>query len=1647
MSASEKVLDAIQLLTDSLVQKAGYDKTIQAQIISCEDATIGKYKCRYQDAIIYAYTNSADVIFNTGAYVYILVPGGDMKKEKTIIGTTQKLGINYISQAEGDQVYDIIGNNCITSDNKFYLNSNNKNYKYAIYQYGKTSDVNFDITALNQYIQQSSSLIIGGIFKTSIPPERQSRGHYGIAYNLRFLDNTSNQQVVRSYVIDEDNMVDNPYRLIYQTRQYQIFDIDGANFIRVQSIYIFNKDFPGADGEITDIKLSQGDIEITALELSGAVKMSESEISGVAISFYTPRGTFFTDSSISTDYKTITAQVRIKSKLASAAQNIPFYWGLENVGISPSSQYYNKYLGRGWKCLNDKNIIAEATEMTDPVVQWVPGNDTYTLTFDKATARDNKLKVAIVYDSSVITKTINIQNLNSNVPVLTIESSGGTKFYYDIGHPTLTCKVNGIQPNNYKYYWAYENNTGVFEELPVTTEQNNAYEDAVTALNNLRNEIAAGSKFAKAEAENLQNLEKAVKDFIFIQRVKGNKIYDVQINNITSLGIFKCSVYNDRDVYLGTTSITLTNSLEGENLYSLVINNGSAVFQYNENGVAPTSKSLDVPQQIQGLSFTIYDNLGQPVDPDILANQKNCKIRWQFPIKNTMLVQQQENEPNSGTDATQSYKYYDNKMNLVYGIAQKYDIKKQQNQIKLTVDYKEMNLTAETDFTFAKQGEPGTNGTEYLVKLIPNVRSGYDTPLWPMVTKAGDQYLLNYRLPTGQATDQGESIIGNNNYHQLFKAQLWHSGELVWEGFTGADAAIDGVTKPSLVHWDVLRNKYNSTTFDATAFEVEGGTGRIRYSGDHLQSAIDTPLANIIRCSITWQGKLYYATIPIITAWTASDNYRVSLRDYSGFRYAIYTTDGINPQYDSSHPFDFVCMEKINDIWEDISTISGEHEIEYTPMAIGNYLSTKDGAATNSNLLEILTSEVYRDGCTASQWRARPASRYDGACLNVAMCCIYKQNNQIVGRINIPIHYLLNKYGMANINEWDGNSVQINEQGGFILAPQMGAGQKDSNNNFTGVLMGEVRNAGKSKADIGLLGYSEGDRTFFLNSENGSALFGKSNQGQIIVDPKSGRALLYSGDFWNNYNQDGLPTNYNKTNEKGYGLLIDLTTPQIRYGNGNFSVDANGILRAQEAHITGDITANSLTLGDNVMIGINNIEDLDDLSSTYATKKDAIAETQIIYITKAASVTSVSKNTTWVTATGDVQNTWTLKRPTYNASYPNVFIAVQKKTVSGDISCTTPLKDDSLTIIDGGRITTGSIDASKVSVVKLNANNITSGTIGANYIKGGTLTLGGNNNVNGLLRLLDAASTEILKLDNSGINVSKGIINGPVIYSYGNNSTGSPVLQSVWIRLQDASIDFLESDLNNKDPSKASISASIKLDTGMLFRLVGSLGATPKYSFTSFGYSTDNDSFDDPTLLATLYRIRNSRTDSIASFGVKGAVVVPKVLEHSGFFWSEYWNSAGDGDATSSDGFEWHKPSGYIAGVNCTCNLYEHGALVQTSSSSSRRYKHDIQDISDEKLDPHRLLQLNVIQFVYNEDALLQYRDMANKTLPGFIAEEVDEIYPSATIHNDEGEIESWDERRIIPGMLALIQQQDKKIKNLESRLEKLEKILIIENK
>ena len=138
----------------------------------------------------------------------------------------------------------------------------------------------------------------------------------------------------------------------------------------------------------------------------------------------------------------------------------------------------------------------------------------------------------------------------------------------------------------------------------------------------------------------------------------------------------------------------------------------------------------------------------------------------------------------------------------------------------------------------------------------------------------------------------------------------------------------------------------------------------------------------------------------------------------------------------------------------------------------------------------------------------------------------------------------------------------------------------------------------------------------------------------------------------------------------------------------------------------------------------------------------AVTEEQYIYIQATSGTNSVNPTTTWVTENGEstisdtqgLMPVWTTKRPTYRTNYPVIFIAKQKKTVNGTITCTTPIKDDTLTIIDGGHITTGTIDASKVTVTNIDASKITTGKLNANVIEANSLKI---SQISGLQTSLD----------------------------------------------------------------------------------------------------------------------------------------------------------------------------------------------------------------------------------------------------------------------------------------------------------------------
>jgi len=117
--------------------------------------------------------------------------------------------------------------------------------------------------------------------------------------------------------------------------------------------------------------------------------------------------------------------------------------------------------------------------------------------------------------------------------------------------------------------------------------------------------------------------------------------------------------------------------------------------------------------------------------------------------------------------------------------------------------------------------------------------------------------------------------------------------------------------------------------------------------------------------------------------------------------------------------------------------------------------------------------------------------------------------------------------------------------------------------------------------------------------------------------------------------------------------------------------------------------------------------------------------------------------------------------------------------------------------------------------------------------------------------------------------------------------------------------------------------------------------------------------------------------------------------------------------------------------VRCQDNTHRL-ALI---SGSSKRFKHDIKPIEEKSLDPHNLYDVQVVQFIYNDDYLSSNDPRYEKPIAGFIAEDINEVYPIACDVEEGGtRPNDWNVRYIVPPMLALIQEQNERIKRLEAR-------------
>lgn len=304
MAINETIYNAIQMVADDTVERANYDRTIKAQIVSCEDQKKGKYKCSYNDIEIIAYS-VPNISYEDGTDVYILVPQNNFKKQKTILRSVDNKGTNYMIPFIRKQIeqQDMI----INQPQMIYLSSDiksngKKQYKRAIYEWnGSTPSSNNDITIykdtpLNQdgtspnaeiVRQKSGGLRISAQFNTNFS-NNVIEGHYGIGVVISFANDVLKYYLLRDSDFKRDHL--------HIKKGHQLRTVDIANlsdYVKINSIYIYDYGFrEEGDPQIDD---PRSESQIIADIPYSVVKIPAEEadivISNLQVTFYSYNST------------------------------------------------------------------------------------------------------------------------------------------------------------------------------------------------------------------------------------------------------------------------------------------------------------------------------------------------------------------------------------------------------------------------------------------------------------------------------------------------------------------------------------------------------------------------------------------------------------------------------------------------------------------------------------------------------------------------------------------------------------------------------------------------------------------------------------------------------------------------------------------------------------------------------------------------------------------------------------------------------------------------------------------------------------------------------------------------------------------------------------------------------------------------------------------------------------------------------------------------------------------------------------------------------------------------------------------------------------------------------------------------------------
>lgn len=1085
----DALLAAIDYLSANAAEQVKADKTVTAIVKSCVDATTGQYSLKYNGGKIYAYATN-DASYKENQSVYVLVPESDFTKKKIIVGLAALASNDDVSSV----ISSIASDYNVSTSSAFSLPDGGK-YPIGLNSYLKSDggvlyvdkedaagvevgiggvSLTVDDEKFSESVADADMLMLRGKFRTYLPREHRMStvAEYGVTVTLEYSlpedeDDEATKEV--SYTLSSREMSGNPFQFASESTQYAMFEFDKENFKKVKSVTVFSRDFVeesdkpraeeyGDDIFISDIELL-GMTKIAAVSSDGMYRLRRQMLSGSLVFSATSSG----DSQIKF------GEQLLKSNTTDLSSSAMYYWFVSDpTVVKKTSAGYDVRGGLGWRLLSS-------------------AGQSSTVTFVKSNnpAYQTEYKCSCVYkDTVVLTDTFIVTNMSSKCDVK-LTSNLGTKFSFDRGVPTITCTVEPT-PDIVSYVWSKISRNGMFSALLSEDEANDELKSVEDAIKDKDDDSCTYADLLAAK-----NAVVAAKGV-----VKDGNAVTVPMSSVDASVIVKCTVMSqktdDSTKYsVGSASITLRNdgSVE-QGTCSVVIQNGTQVFQYSEGGQSPCMEEVNKdPQEALPLKALLYDVSGSKVP------EKEYTVSWGFPKSNTLIVWPEPATGITENDALSSHRddgrvYFsgDGTTECGFSIKDDYDYSAVYNQIECIVAYHGEEFSQATSFTFNKIGDNGTNGTDVVAIIQPAV-SGQE-----------DEYMFAVEETVSAS---GETAILSNRYEDSnerapqLELRLYQAGQEIALG-------------NSKIQWSIQKSSSNygqDGSVHPFPLSVDS-SGKLSYEP---KSDIDGEVRRhlIVKGQVTYDGKKYYAYrgVPYIK-YLINEPPSVSLYRQLCLKDVLYNSDGSYPQYNKNQG---VCVECGKPFTMDV-TCCGGFGYNNSILKIKtvdeegheNLLSKIENVASSE--IKILKNDkwsvVYRAFVSLSA-----VSDYSGEYTNHCVHCVLKtEDGSSFASVYMPVNATLNRYSLSSLNDWDGNKVDVNEDGGYVLAPQVGAGEKNDNNQFTGILMGTESTYG-SDPNVGLFGYHEGQRSIFMDAKTGNTILGLKDEG----DNKQSRIELVPG--------------------------------------------------------------------------------------------------------------------------------------------------------------------------------------------------------------------------------------------------------------------------------------------------------------------------------------------------------------------------------------------------------------------------------------------------------------------------------------------------------------------------------------------------------